>query len=208
MRKAKRAQSPASPDERAAARRRAGAVYCDVFPVRGVQAPGDQRRAGRGTAAPRRRCARACSAPARPSTAGRRPGRRRPRRTRSGVMRAGRDLLEAVEAVHRLGRGRADPSPRRTRRGARPAVPTARAACRRWGRPGCSSRSPWCRRGSRCAGRCRGSRRRCPPWPARERAITRQVGRRGAEPVLGLLRVERRPSSCRRPCRSRTAGCP
>jgi hypothetical protein len=25
--------------------------------------------------------------------------------------------------------------------GAHPAVPTARAACRRWGRPGCSSRS-------------------------------------------------------------------
>ena len=38
---------------------------------------------------------------------------------------------------------------------------TARAACRRWGRPGCSSPWPWCRRGRRCAGRCRDS----PPVP-------------------------------------------
>ncbi len=36
---------------------------------------------------------------------------------------------------------------------------------------------PWCRRGRRCAGRCRGSRRRCPcPVPARERAITDRSG--------------------------------
>ena len=100
-------------------------------------------------------------------------------------QRAGRDLLEAARNDASSWSGRADPSPRRTRRAARPAAPTARAASRRRGRRGCSSRSAWCRRGRRCAGRCTGSRRRCPcRCSARERAITDRSG--GAAPNQSL----------------------
>ena len=59
------------------------------------------------------------------------------------------------------------------------------------GTRGCSSRSAACRRGRTCAGRCRGSRRRCPCRLGARARDHRQVGRRGAEPVLRLLRVER-----------------